>query len=359
MTTAVAPASLLDRKLEAAFHVLVTALSSANEQRIVGWMLANSTTVKRAVATVLVPGSETKPAVDWTRIPIAMEPDEWTRSERRDANIRALVHLQELTGRPVGSTTPKEAREKAELMRATDPAAYARSHAILSRFSGWGGVVSNTSEAEKLRSRFREMGGMDESLPTSWRNVLDEYFTPTWFATAVWKLIARLHDLGYVVSNPQVLESSAGLGRFIATAPAGIDWAAVELSPRSGEILAFLHPEVDLCAPMSFQSFMGDFPPPPDGDMDLAVCNPPYGVNPERKKDTESGYTTPGKKGVSVPNELVPYFLLATARRLRPGGVMVQLVTLGVAKGEKNKRLRENLCRSCHWLAAWAPPQDM
>ena len=54
------------------------------------------------------------------------------------------------------------------------------------------------------------------------------------------------------------------------------------------------------------------------------------------------------------------YYVYLVEKSPAIGGVMAQLVPLGVVTGGRGqKRLREALLKRCHWLGAYAPPGDL
>lgn len=291
------------------------------------WMRNNAdqaaALVERLLATRAAAATPSpSPDVDWNALP-SLPAEGQTAAVRRRDNIAALQLLQTLGAKP----------------------ATAAQRDTIAQYSGWGGVVNTTADVDKIPQALR---------PEDWRGLVDEYYTPSEVCRSVWRLLARLVDAGTLVANPICLEPAAGIGRFIRTAPKGLRWTAVEMSPQSAGLLHALMPELELHTE-SFQQYMGDHPPPAAGDVDLVVTNPPYAAQGAVVRfDPKGKY-----RGKHWP-KAEQYFLHAAMRRTRPGGVIVQLVPLGVVRaGKSQKRLRGALLQGCHWLGAYALPGDL
>lgn len=238
--------------------------------------------------------------------------DLWTEGKRRDGNVAAL--------------------RLASQIEAENRAPTADEREVLARYSGWGGVEWSRVPADVRPERAA--------------GLLYEYYTPTGFCSAVWQLMLRCHSNELIVDDPRVLEPSAGIGRFLATAPSNMRWTAVELAPESFTLLRLLYPQAETYQG-AFEHFVRD-----NGDrraFDLIVSNPPYvGRGALKTVDPK------GRKW----GEEADYFMAASARMLAPGGIMVHLVPLGFLTG-KDAKLREELLKSCHFMGAFIPPADM
>lgn len=262
------------------------------------------------------PGPRIEPStareVDWT-LPTVPNADLWSEVKRRAANELAMRILQSEPGK-----LDSDDRE------------------ALMRFSGWGGI-----EWGKISADVR---------PSEAWGTIAQYYTPSVMATAVWKIILRLREQGLVKERPTALEPSAGIGRFIHTAPRAVKFTAIELAGEAARMLKLLYPQMTVHN-LAFEEYMAKWPPPPGGDYDLILANPPYAGRGRYLKTDRTGKDLAGKYW----SEAADYFVDACAKRLRPGGIMVQLVPLGMITG-RDARLREMLLRRCHFMGAYVPP---
>lgn len=261
------------------------------------------------------------PPPSWP-LPMPEDTDLRTEARRRKANIEAVQLLQRLQAEERLEATPAEVE-------------------VLRQFSGWGGV--NTDKVPQ------------DLLPEELSGVLYQYFTPTMFCDAVWGLLARLKREGVLPADPAVLEPSVGIGRFVASAPAGLDWTCVEYHADVFRLFTLVQPEAEAFHG-PFEAFVRTHG---DRRFDLVVANPPY--------TGRGGFVELNGRRVAVKNvdpkgrkwaEAADYFMSATARMLAPGGIMCHLVPQGFLTG-KDSRLRTELAKSCRFLGAYLPPADM
>jgi len=304
-----------------AVALLETLAQAAGHTQLSDWLNERSA----AVAALL---EELLADLVWEPLPDVTVSIPRTAAKRRDANVAALRLLKQLIEAERGPS-PKE-------------------RATLLRYSGWGGVIGRESDTLAIP---------DDVRPTSWRGLIDEFYTPLSLTQEVWRLMARLVEAGLLVDDPRCLEPSAGIGRFLATAPAGLDWTTVELSKEAARFLRMLFPTAHHIEG-SFQEFMRDAAPPQYGkDFDLVVGNPPY-AKQGRHFDLEGAAArVKGKAWKSAH----AYFTHAAMRRLARGGVLGFVVPLGLVTGTgaENKRLRLELLAHCDWLGAFALPGDL
>lgn len=316
-----------DRRVAAAVAALIH-LAEPKMKRLAVWLERRRALVMRVLAEVLAAeasaGERAPRRPGWDNLPAIEAADEWTRARRREANVKALLLLAELAGE----------RPDAEQRK------------ILARYSGWGGAIVDEEDVKRVPESVR---------PKSWRGLVDEYYTPTKVCQSAWRLLRRLVRRGYLAEDPDALEPAAGIGRFIRTGPQHIRWRAVELASEAAALLRALEPEL-LLYEGPFQAFMRDFSVPVGGDVDLVLANPPYAAQGRYLGLEGRAGKYDGKEWPKAEQ----YFLHAASRRLRPGGVMAQLVPLGVMTGPKaSMRLREALLLRCHFLGAYALPGDL
>lgn len=209
----------------------------------------------------------------------------------------------------------------------------------LRKYSGWGGLSQNDLPAALGVVRPEEL--------------LASYYTPTRLtfdvSVALRPLLLRQREtLGRVLD---CLEPSAGIGRFVQ--PWGPEialgwqaWTAFERDPMSSHLLGKLFPKINV-VPDIFESLRPWAP-----DFDLVLSNPPYGVRGAVQAQDPEGtaYATAQE-----------YFVRKCVALLRPYGIGVFLVPSGLMSGTsaENRRLREDLFRSCRLMTACRLPNAL
>ena len=245
-------------------------------------------------------------------------PDLSGARERAEANLAAMKVLARLrVGGETGSSQASTRDRKA-----------------LAKYSGWGGL-----SLERYQSRFPKGLRIDP------RALIDEFYTPTEVAREVGRLIQVLMPtLPRVEGALRALEPSAGIGRFIREAPAGLSWSAAEYSEISAQILGALRPDVDL--------HIGPFEERAPGTWSLVVTNPPYG---------ERGAHRMTDRAFKHLKRAQHYFLHRGLYELAPGGVGVFLVPRGFMDGTGRQlmKMRAELLKRHHLLDAWRLPSDI
>lgn len=230
--------------------------------------------------------------------------------------------------------------------------------AVLLAYSGWGGITRLDDLAEDPATwkpdEIADIRAIKAGRPATgntFRGALNQYFTPIAASEAMWALLRRVGDPFLTRGPLRVLEPSAGVGRFAQAAPTDLDlsWTFAEMDPIQSAILAQAYPDAALFNGM-FEAWCAANPPGPK--FDVVIANPPFtdrGV--ERRLDTLDEKWVDGSL----------YFLIAAARRLRPGGVMVQLHTWDVVKrvGGEQARARAELVKLCHFAGAGFPPYTL
>jgi N12 class adenine-specific DNA methylase/predicted RNA methylase len=190
---------------------------------------------------------------------------------------------------------------------------------VLARYVGWGGIKNAfpdsagkflNEEWAKRGAELRELLTADE-YGAAMRTVLDAHYTSE---TVVKGIFQAVKHLGF--AHGAVLEPSMGTGNFFGLMPGELrgksQLTGVEFDHITGAIAKHLYPQANILAPMGFQEA-----PLADGHFDLAIGNPPFGVQGvpgAKEKDI---------KAFSIHN----YFFARTVNKMRPGGVMAMVVT--------------------------------
>lgn len=150
-------------------------------------------------------------------------------------------------------------------------------------------------------------------------SILNAYYTPSWLVESVWRALERAgFDGGYA------LEPSAGSGRFM-DAPSRLagrmKWTALETCAASARVLSMRHPKANvLTTAFEKTSVLYD-------QFDLALLNPPFG------SETCDDDFDRDLSWLSVHN----LFMSKAVRCVRPGGLMVALVSRWFMDGEADR----------------------
>ena len=309
-----------------------------NRDGLLAFLIGNEAVIRRVLDQAVAAAQQQRlpPNVIGPDLPPVPTTDYsfWSPAQRLRINVAALRLLRSKV-LDVRQPTPEE-------------------RAVLAGYSGWGGIsdFSNLTEDAKVWTP-EEVADIRAikagKIPTgnTFRGALNQYFTPLGVASAMWGLTRRVGS-PFLPAAPRVLEPSAGVGRFVAAAPTDleIDWTLVEADPLESGILQQLWPTARHFAGL-FESWCAENPP--RSQFDVVIANPPYtDRGGERETDPRDAQWVDGSL----------YFLVAAARRLKPGGVMVQIHTWDVISrvGGEQQRAREELLKLCHFAGAGFPP---
>jgi hypothetical protein len=234
--------------------------------------------------------------------------------ERAEANLKAMGVLAGLNGRK----------------------ATAAQRRTLQAYSGWGGL-----SIKRYQDQFP--AGLDVDP----RALIDEFYTPVALTDEVGHLVRLLlPTLPKIDGELRALEPSAGIGRFIRSAPGGLVWSAAEFSEISAGILGAMLPKVTLHQGPFEQAFRDT------GPYSLVLSNPPYGERGALRQDD------PRFKTVKRAQH---YFLLRGLAELAQGGLGVFLIPRGFMDGTGTPaiRLRKRVLLEHHLVDAWRLPSDL
>ncbi|MFA5920115.1 MAG: SNF2-related protein [Methylococcaceae bacterium] len=174
-----------------------------------------------------------------------------------------------------------------------------------------------------------------------------EYYTPKPIAQGVWDLAK---ELGF--TGGKVLDPSAGVGIFGATAPESAVVDAVELDKTSGLVNKLVNGGVG--SNIAIAPFEQVAASTPDGEYDMVCTNVPFGDNTSRgaNKMFDKRYQK---------ESLQSYFILRSLEKLKPGGLAVFIVPPGVVSGRvgKDESLRSRACFMAEFLGAYRLPNTV
>ena len=188
--------------------------------------------------------------------------------------------------------------------------------AILSKYTGWGGLSEAFDERKtEWAKEYKQLRDLlsDDEYKAARSTILDAYYTEPSIIQAMYN---GLEKIGF--KGGRLLEPSAGVGRFIGAVPASMresvkSWTAVELDPITGNIAKYLYPNADVRV-QGYQDAKL-----PDAYMDLAIGNVPFGS----VSIADRAYPK------AVTRSIHNYFIAKTLDKVRPGGVVALITTSG------------------------------
>jgi hypothetical protein len=174
-----------------------------------------------------------------------------------------------------------------------------------------------------------------------------EYYTPKPIAKGMWSL---LKDLGF--SGGRVLDPSAGVGIFGATAPANAAVDAVELNATSGRVNQLVNDGPGYKTTIA--PFEQVAAATPDETYDAVVTNVPFGGVEDRGGNQF--------KDTKYRNEpLQNYFIMRSLEKLRPGGLAAFITPPRCVsgKGGKEEDLRVRASFIAEFMGAYRLPNSV
>lgn len=177
-----------------------------------------------------------------------------------------------------------------------------------------------TEEEKAILRNYTGAGGLEKAGETG-RGLLDEYYTPPKVIDKMWAL-ARKHGF----SGGDVLEPSAGIGRFIERGPSNANYVAYEIDETSSKIAKALLGDKAEVVNAPFENLFIDRAGNKverTKSFDLVIGNPPYGEH--------RGYY----KGLGEEPKISryeDYFIKRGLDLLDEGGTLVMVVPSGFLK---------------------------
>lgn len=131
-------------------------------------------------------------------------------------------------------------------------------------------------EIKNWLKKYSGAGGLEKQGATG-RGLLSEYYTPEHIVKEMWELTQKHKNL----NNANVLEPSAGIGRFFEYAPDNVKLNAVEMDNISGKIAKLLYPNANIKIEPFQERFIDRKKNLPiknvSPEYDVIIGNPPYG----------------------------------------------------------------------------------
>lgn len=184
----------------------------------------------------------------------------------------------------------------------------------LAKYVGWGAMKGpfdpDNKQWSKQHAELKELL-TDAEFRAARKSTLDAHYTSPVAVGAMYEALTRL---GF--SGGRVLEPSVGVGNFFGLMPAAMRNASqlhgVELDSLTSRMVAALYPKAKIAKATGFENFQI-----PAQYFDVVIGNPPFGSQPlvDAERSAYSGF--------SIHN----YFLAKGIDKLRPGGVMVVVVS--------------------------------
>lgn len=188
--------------------------------------------------------------------------------------------------------------------------------------------LAYTAKEKELLARFSGYGGLGAQGKTG-KEVLYEYYTPVDLIKVMWQLLLKHGFVG-----GQVLEPSAGIGRFLSFAPdtpQPIGFTALEISQVSSQIAQILHPDAQVLNQHFEQLFIrnrASIKSNVTPRYNAVIGNPPYGSITGGKGGR---YLEMGERAYTGATRYDEYFILRSLDLLKSGGLLCFVV--GAATG--------------------------
>lgn len=211
-----------------------------------------------------------------------------------------------------------------------------------------GDVDSNalTDEQKTTLAKYSGLGGALIGIDGQ-KGSAYEYYTPKPIAQGVWDLAK---ELGF--TGGKVLDPSAGVGIFGATAPESAVVDAVELDKTSGMVNKLVNGGVG--SNVTIAPFEQVAAATPDEEYDAVITNVPFGDNTARgaNKMHDKRYRK---------ESLQAYFILRSLEKLKPGGLAVFIVPPSVVtgRGTAEESLRVRASYMAEFMGAYRLPNTV
>lgn len=194
----------------------------------------------------------------------------------------------------------------------------------IARYVGWGALKGVFDKENKQWSKeYAELKDLltDAEYKAARASVRNAFYTSPMIVNSMYIALQRMgFDAG------RVLEPSVGVGNFFGLMPADMrkksQLHGVELDPLTSKIAAALYPSAKIAQSTGFQDYQV-----PSEYFDVAIGNPPFGEEPIVDND-RSPYS-----GSSIHN----YFFAKSIDKIRPGGLMVMVVSSSFMDAKNNK----------------------
>ena len=206
-----------------------------------------------------------------------------TKSARLQSNLEAIETLFALKSAEI------DIRQKFNINKLDNRNhIYANKESLekLSKYTGFGGLSGffneNNKDFDKERDKFNEIirkySHLDNefnfnSLKTQLELSSDNaYYTPTYIINSINEITKKLGIASNNEEKLEILEPSAGIGRFINNCDLNANFTAYELDKITADILKFIQPNTNVIN----KNYLSDIK---EAKYDLVIGNPPYGAN--------------------------------------------------------------------------------
>lgn len=249
-----------------------------------------------------------------------------TPVERFEANIAALKCLQGIDERQ-NHATPHE-------------------QAVLSRYTGWGGLndAFSRNSSPTWQARQTELKSLlsQEDFNSLTRSTLDAYYTPNVVVESLWSAVRRM---GY--NGGPTLEPATGTGQFFGLRPKNIpiEMHGIELDPTSGRIAQHLYRSATIRI-SGFEDIKI-----PEEHYNLIISNVPFG---DHKPYELKANQTPSLDGSYSIHD---FYFLKSLHGLREGGV-IAFVTSRHMMDKESTEIRQKVADQADFLGAIRLPND-
>jgi len=195
-----------------------------------------------------------------------------------------------------------------------------------------------TEEDKALLRQYEGAGGLGGD-DASVHGTLYEYYTPRNVTQKVWEIVDK-----YIPGKKEVLEPSAGIGRF-AEGRALDNFTLNEYDDISSRISGILHPGADI-KHGAFQEMFKPGKAYAGKKYDVVIGNPPYGSYEGLWKGRGEG---------KEHSRYEEYFIDRGLDTLREGGIMAFVVPSSFLRGG-NDKIKEKIASKGKLLEAWRLP---
>lgn len=206
-----------------------------------------------------------------------------TKSARLQSNLEAIETLFALKSAEI------DIRQKFNINKLDNRNhIYANKESLekFSKYTGFGGLSGFFNESnkdfDKERDKFNEIirkySHLDNefnfnSLKTQLELSSDNaYYTPTYIINSINEITKKLGIASNNEEKLEILEPSAGIGRFINNCDLNANFTAYELDKITADILKFIQPNTNVIN----KNYLSDIK---EAKYDLVIGNPPYGAN--------------------------------------------------------------------------------
>ncbi|MHB8841733.1 MAG: ADP-ribosyltransferase-containing protein, partial [Candidatus Aquicultor sp.] len=243
-------------------------------------------------------------------------------TDKYKANITAIELLKKITSEKRPATFEEQA--------------------ILSRYTGWGGLKSVFTEKDKRHSEVKNLL-TPEQYKFARASILNAHYTAPDIVKGIYSLVKHL---GF--SSGNMVEPSMGSGLFFSLMPDDVKptkLLGIELDEISAGISKLLYPDTNI----EHKGFQEVYLP--KDSVDLFISNVPYGQNQVIDKIDKNKYY--GKVRLSVHN----FFFAKSIEKTKPGGLIVYL-TSRYTMDSVDKNFREFMAKDAELIGAIRLPSS-